>query len=370
MDRGLCCRGFRPDEILKTAAILVLDSNTQNHPSPMAQHTQDPPPPSPAMDPPPYDYAAAIQQPAPPDFAAAMQMAHLPLPLDTPLPPSSYDFTAHGAFSMPHGVHGPQAHPLFEGVLAMHHMLGHDLNLSWPDVADCSPQTMSYAAAPSAPYTAAEPVDPMPHWATPPPPIMDPTPSPLDESPEHIIELVSEPVAHHPREPDLDLEPSPSPTQRQPTGFAMFPLVVAGTKTHEHTIAFQADVRAAFRIHSPRVLTPADSSDKSQRRRSPNSTRLRQTSSGRSSATNAGRSSLLVWPRDARRHRNQRHAPTAQTTISEARTRPPEVRLSSTSSSRSRSSRVSSGPSYREFIYFVSLCRPSGRRAPLCHTPC
>lgn len=242
---------FRPDEILKTAAILVLDSNTQNHPSPMAQHAQDPPPPSPAMDPPPYDY----MQPPPPDFAAAMQMAHLPLPLDTPLPPSSYDFTAHGAFPMPHPAHGPQAHPLFEGVLAMHHMLGHDLNLSWPDVADCSSQSLSYAASSSAPYASTEPIDAMPHWATPPPPIMDPTPSPLDESPEHIIELVSEPVAHRPQEPELDFEPSPSPTQRQPTGFAMFPLVVAGAKTHEHTIAFQADVRFPA-ASTPRVLTP------------------------------------------------------------------------------------------------------------------
>ena len=192
-----------------------------------------------------YDYR--ILQP-PPDFAAHMQMPHIPLPLDTPLPPSSYDFTPHGAFPIPQNMQGPQAHPLFEGVLAMHQMLGHDLNLAWPDVAECNQQSsMSYAAGSSAQYACPEPVEQMTQWASTPAPVLDPTPSPLEESlphtPEQLIELVADPVAHQ-------REPSPSPPHARPTGFAMFPLVVTGTKTHEHTIAFQADVRFAFRIDS------------------------------------------------------------------------------------------------------------------------
>lgn len=207
-----------------------------------------PPPPQLAMDHQHYDYR--IMQPQ--DFAAHMQMPHIPLPLDTPLPPSSYDFTAHGAFQMPQNMQGPQAHPLFEGVLAMHQMLGHDLNLSWPDVAECNQQSsMSYADSSAAHYACAESVEQISQWSPPPPPLMDPTPSPLEESmphtPEHIIELVSEPVAHR-------AEPSPSSSQGRPTGFAMFPLVVTGAKTHEHTIAFQADVRFGFGIHSSSCL--------------------------------------------------------------------------------------------------------------------
>ncbi|GJE86920.1 hypothetical protein PsYK624_030030 [Phanerochaete sordida] len=184
-----------------------------------------------------YDYR--IMQP-PPDFAAHMQMPHIPLPLETPLPPSSYDFTSHGAFPMPHSLNGPQAHPLFEGVLAMHQMLGHDLNLAWPDVAQCNQQSPMPYSGGSSPQYACPPqtLDQLQQWTTPPPSIMDPTPSPLEESlphtPEQTIELIPEPVVHH---PDL----SPSPPQAQNPGFAMFPLVVTGAKTHEHTIAFQAD---------------------------------------------------------------------------------------------------------------------------------
>lgn len=186
-----------------------------------------------------FDYR--LMQP-PPDFAAHMQMPHIPLPLDTPLPPSSYDFTAHGAFPIhPQHVHGPQAHPLFEGVLAMHQMLGHDLNLAWPDVAQCNQQSsMSYSD--STQYGCPQQVDQMSQWTTPPPSLIDPTPSPLDESlphtPEQIIELVPEPIVQ-------ETEPSRPQPQAQSAAFAMFPLVVTGAKTHEHTIAFQADVRHA-----------------------------------------------------------------------------------------------------------------------------
>lgn len=248
------------------------------------------------MDHNPYDYR--IMQP-PPDFAAHMQMPHIPLPLDTPLPPSSYDFTSHGSFPMPQNMHGPQAHPLFEGVLAMHQMLGHDLNLAWPDVAQCNQQSsMSYADDSNGQY-CTQPVDQMQQWTTPPPSIMDPTPSPLEESlphtPEQIIELIPEPVIHQ-------KEPSPAPTQAQNPNFAMFPLVVTGAKTHEHTIAFQADVRAALRYSLALTLTQ-HSSDKSQRRRAPSSTRTRPTLSGRSSASTDGTSFLLVWPSGERRHR-------------------------------------------------------------------
>lgn len=205
----------------------------------MADATEPPSPNRPAMDHNHYDYR--IMQP-PPDFAAHMQMPHIPLPLDTPLPPSSYDFTAHGAFPIPHNIHGPQAHPLFEGVLAMHQMLGHDLTLSWPDVAQCNQQQQhqqhSYTDDSNAQYPCPQTIDQLQQWSTPPPSIMDPTPSPLEESlphtPEQTIELVPEPVVH---QKDL----SPSPPQAQNTGFAMFPLVVTGAKTHEHTIAFQAD---------------------------------------------------------------------------------------------------------------------------------
>lgn len=251
-----------------------------------------------------YDYR--VMQP-PPDFAAHMQMPHIPLPLDTPLPPSSYDFTSHGSFPISQNIHGPQAHPLFEGVLAMHQMLGHDLNLAWPDVAQCNQQSsMPYPGDGNGQY-CAQPVHQMQQWSTPPPSIMDPTPSPLDESlphtPEQIIELIPEPVGHHHK------EPSPAPSLVQNPGFAMFPLVVTGAKTHEHTIAFQADVRAALR-HSLALILTQHSSDKSQRRQAQSLTRTRPTSSGRSSASADGTSFLLVWPRGERRHRRPSPEPT------------------------------------------------------------
>ncbi|EKM55609.1 uncharacterized protein PHACADRAFT_256342 [Phanerochaete carnosa HHB-10118-sp] len=204
----------------------------------MASSTEPPSPSRPAMDHSHYDYR--IMQP-PPDFAAHMQMPHIPLPLETPLPPSSYDFTSHGAFPIPQSMHGPQAHPLFEGVLAMHQMLGHDLNLAWPDVAQCNQQSsMSYSDDSNSPYACPpQSIDQLQQWTTPPSSIMDPTPSPLEESlphtPEQTIELIPEPIGQH-----KELSPPPPP-HAQNTGFAMFPLVVTGAKTHEHTIAFQAD---------------------------------------------------------------------------------------------------------------------------------
>lgn len=189
---------------------------------------------------PPYSYRVVHQRPQqpPPDFAAHMQMAHIPLPLDTPLPPSSYDFTAHGAFQMPSG---PQGHPLFEGVVAMHQMLGHDLNLAWPDVAECNQQQqLSYSDDDASQYGCPSQVEALTQWASPPPSIMDPTPSPIHDSqphtPEQIIELVSEAAVQQRESP-------PPPSQSHATaGYAVFPVVVTGAKTHEHTVAFQSDV--------------------------------------------------------------------------------------------------------------------------------
>ena len=64
-----------------------------------------------------FDYRA--MQVSPTDFAAHLQMPHIPLPLDTPLPPLAYDFTSHGMFHIPSSMQGPQSHPLFEGVVAI-----------------------------------------------------------------------------------------------------------------------------------------------------------------------------------------------------------------------------------------------------------
>lgn len=188
-----------------------------------------------------FDYRAMHAHPT--DFAAHMQMAHIPLPLETPLPPSSYDFTSHGVFHIPSSLQGPQAHPLFEGVVAMHQMLGHDLNLSWADMSVCNNQQ----SAVSYPHNAMHyTCDPIMQWHSPPGSIMDSTPSPLEESmprtPEHhFSDLVSEPLIIVDDSPPTPILSLPQPTIT--SGYNRFPVVVTGTKTHEHTVAFQYDVR-------------------------------------------------------------------------------------------------------------------------------
>jgi len=181
-----------------------------------------------------YDFRA-MQAPA--DFAAHLQqMPHMPLPLETPLPPSSYDFTAHGAFHLPQSHHGPQGHPLFEGVVAMHQMLGHDLNLGWQDMVSCGQSsTMAYQQS----NTSAYPCEPMLQWPSPTASILDSTPSPLEESlphtPEQLAELVAETAAPE------DSPPTASQPLPQHAGYNRFPVVVTGASAHEHTVAFQHD---------------------------------------------------------------------------------------------------------------------------------
>ena len=131
-----------------------------------------------------YDYRPIMQASAA-DFAVHLQMPHIPLPLETPLPPSSYDFTSQGAFQIPHSLNGPQAHPLFEGVMAMHHVLGHDLNnFNWSDVNPCSqPSNPAYSQSEPSSYQCEPAVDTSyQQWSPPPGSILDSTPSPVEYS--------------------------------------------------------------------------------------------------------------------------------------------------------------------------------------------
>lgn len=185
---------------------------------------------------PAYDFRM-MQQASQADFAAHMQMPHIPLPLDTPLPPSAYDFSSHGMFHIPPSMQGHQGHPLFEGVVAMHQMLGNDLSLSWTDMAACNQaDAMTYAHD-----NAAYACEPMLRWPSPSGSIIDSTPSPLEESmphtPEHLSDYVSEPLVVADDSPPAASQPLPH------SGYNRFPVVVTGTKTHEHTVAFQYDVR-------------------------------------------------------------------------------------------------------------------------------
>ncbi|KAI0093917.1 hypothetical protein BDY19DRAFT_919608 [Irpex rosettiformis] len=169
-----------------------------------------------------------------PDFAAHFQQTpHIPLPLETPLPPSSFDFSSHGVFA------GPAGHPLFEGVMAMHQMLGHDLNIDWPDIPPCDQTAYSQQAT-----------EVYPHWSSPSNSIIDSTPSPLDESPPHSPDrapeyaqdgLISPPDSCP---PPVVPPPTPSPvsTQVQSESRTSFPLVATHTSTFEQpVVAFQAD---------------------------------------------------------------------------------------------------------------------------------
>lgn len=188
-----------------------------------------------------YDYRPIIHASSA-DFAAHLQMPHIPLPLETPLPPSSYDFTSQGAFQLPHALNGPQAHPLFEGVMAMHQALGHELNFNWSDVSQCSqPSDIAYNSPDSSSFPCNTPLDTSFSQWSPPGSILDSTPSPIDYSqpatPEQPpVPIIETPVAE-------EFPPAVAQPTAQTSSFAIFPLVVSGTKTHEHTIAFQADVR-------------------------------------------------------------------------------------------------------------------------------
>lgn len=166
--------------------------------------------------------------------AHALETPHLPLPLDTPLPPASYEFPTHGTFS------GPAAHPLFEGVVAMHHMLGHDLSVDWSDMSACDQSnTMHYPHYSAAAYT----YQPASQWSSPPTSIVESIPSPLEESPpgtpERIPEYAFDPVlvqdapAVQPRS-----NPQPAPAERH----SAYPLVVTSATSYELPVAFQADV--------------------------------------------------------------------------------------------------------------------------------
>ncbi|KAI0690568.1 hypothetical protein BC835DRAFT_1363729 [Cytidiella melzeri] len=166
-----------------------------------------------------------------PHFAAHLQHTpHIPLPIDTPLPPSSFEFPANGAYP------GTAGHPLFEGVMAMHQMLGHDLTVDWTDMSACNQSTaITYPYQTSSDYTH----EPISQWPSPPPSAGECTPSPLDESPPHIPEYA----------PDRHVIISTQNATRQlpqsaapPAGAcSTFPLVVTSSNTYEHTVAFQAD---------------------------------------------------------------------------------------------------------------------------------
>ncbi|KAI0341579.1 hypothetical protein BDW22DRAFT_1429712 [Trametopsis cervina] len=198
------------------------------------------------MHPHPHLYAVHHLQP---DFAAHLQQTpHIPLPLETHLPPSSFDFTSHGAFPFQQAqqMHGSAGHPLFEGVMAMHQMLGHDLGMSWTDMSACDQSSaMSYAQSSAHHYA----YDPTPQWPSSPTSIIESTPSPLDESlpltPEQLIDYAPEPLIsssalpHEEEEPPPPSHPLSHHHHSAPCG--TFPLVVTSTNTYEHTVAFQAD---------------------------------------------------------------------------------------------------------------------------------
>lgn len=313
----------------------------------MAAQTDPPPPAMSTHDPtimrhphqlhPAYDFRA-MHAPAT-DFAAHMQMPHIPLPLDTPLPPSAYDFTSHGVFHIPASMQGPQGHPLFEGVVAMHQMFGHDLNISWSDMASCAQQSaISYPHESATTYAC----EPMMQWPSPPGSIMDSTPSPLEESmphtPEHFSDHASEPLVVTGDSPPAPSQPLPHLTIT--SGYNRFPVVVTGTKTHEHTVAFQYDV--SLPRPPAKLILNVPSSDKSRRKPARSLTRTLPISYGISSASSDGTSSLPVWPRDARLYRSQgKSQPTAALPKTVCSLTPsPATRaaqLSLTSSSRSKS---------------------------------
>lgn len=174
-----------------------------------------------------------------PDFAAHLQQTpHIPLPLDTPLPPSAYDFSSHGAFA------GPAGHPLFEGVMAMHQMLGHDLNIDWPDIPPCDQTT----------YNHQQSTQVYPQWPSPSNSIIDSTPSPLDESPPHTPDRVPEYLQDGLISPDSCLppalsQPAPSPPASVESSNS-FPLVVTNTTSYEQpVVAFQTDVSSFTNVY-------------------------------------------------------------------------------------------------------------------------
>lgn len=141
--------------------------------------------------------------------------------------------------------------------MAMHQMLGHDLNIDWSGMAACSQSsTMSYPHQAVGAFNY-EP-QPAPQWPSPPASIMDSTPSPLEESPprtpEHLLsDFASDPLMTQDAPAAVASQPIPQPVE--PTGEASssngstFPLVVTSATNYEHTVAFQTDVRLSI-VHA------------------------------------------------------------------------------------------------------------------------
>jgi hypothetical protein len=178
--------------------------------------------------------------------AHVLETPHLPLPLDTPLPPASYDFPPHGTFA------GPAAHPLFEGVVAMHHMLGHDLALDWPDMSACNqPSAMTYPHYDATAYT----YQPASQWSSPPTSIVESLPSPLEESPpgtpERIPEYAFDSALVQDAPPAQSRSvPQPAPAERH----SAYPLVVTSATSYELPVAFQSDVSITPSSHVSSAL--------------------------------------------------------------------------------------------------------------------